>query len=323
VSWTAPTDDGGSAITGYELQTAPGTFVYATPGSATTAVVTGLHPGSEYRFSVRALNGVDTGQWSAASAPVLISDVIPPGTGVLIVGTGDYGNVSGADWLNSTLTGDGYTVVERYADSLPADLRPFDQIWVYTTNGLSTTDQNRLVSYAESGHGVYLTGERPCCEAANESDSAIVNQVVPGGGVTIGGLGDPFYAYGQVQLNPTAVGGSTTTPYAPTAWTVDAPGGMDGVSGDNVFASVSGPGSTVLGAVWDSSEVTGGGRVAVLMDINWCEQWELDPVTAPQISADLALFLSGLSAPPSPPSDPVATPVSVGGTSLAASPTRS
>jgi hypothetical protein len=75
---------------------------------------------------------------------------------------------------------------------------------------------------------------------------------------------------------------------------------MSGVADNNVFASVSGPGSTTLGAVWGASDLVGDGRVAVLMDVNWAEPWEQDGTTAPQIAQNLAYFLSGLSAPPTP-----------------------
>ena len=62
---TAPSDNGGSAISGYEYQQRTGTGTW---GSATTlssnGVVTGLTNGTQYGFQVRAVNSVGSGDWS-------------------------------------------------------------------------------------------------------------------------------------------------------------------------------------------------------------------------------------------------------------------
>jgi flagellar biosynthesis protein FliR len=73
VTWTAPVSDGGSPISGYVvtpyvgLATGPSTTFNST---ATTQVVTGLTPGTAYRFRVRAINGVGTGGFSTVSNSV-------------------------------------------------------------------------------------------------------------------------------------------------------------------------------------------------------------------------------------------------------------
>ncbi len=86
VNWRAPTDDGGSAITGYVI-TPFIAGVAQTPvdvGDVTTDDVTGLTNGTAYTFTVAAENSVGTGPASAASNAVTPSVPTAPGapTGV-------------------------------------------------------------------------------------------------------------------------------------------------------------------------------------------------------------------------------------------------
>jgi hypothetical protein len=76
LSWTAPVDDGGTPITGYDVQYSTDGkhgWTSASPAShASTAAsftVTGLRDGRRYRFRVAAINAQGTGGYSAASAP--------------------------------------------------------------------------------------------------------------------------------------------------------------------------------------------------------------------------------------------------------------
>ena len=79
VSWTPPQTNGGSAISGYTVTSSPDGKTATAPAGATTATVTGLTNGVDYRFAVRAVNAVGTSAASAASPPVTPAAAQPPG----------------------------------------------------------------------------------------------------------------------------------------------------------------------------------------------------------------------------------------------------
>ena len=61
LTWSAPADDGGSAVTGYQYQVDQGDWNNVGPGGARSVVVSGLENGRQYTFAVRAVNGVGPG----------------------------------------------------------------------------------------------------------------------------------------------------------------------------------------------------------------------------------------------------------------------
>ncbi|MFD0674410.1 S-layer homology domain-containing protein [Cohnella sp. GCM10027633] len=68
VSFTAPSDDGGSPITSYTVKASPGNRTAS--GSGSSIVVTGLSNGTAYTFTVIASNGEGDGPASEASSSV-------------------------------------------------------------------------------------------------------------------------------------------------------------------------------------------------------------------------------------------------------------
>jgi hypothetical protein len=96
VSWTVPSDDGGSAITGYTVTPFAGTTA-GTPvsvGASTTKTrVSGLTNGTAYTFTVAATNGAGTGPASGASNAVTPKASILEFTTPGVVDAGDPGSV--------------------------------------------------------------------------------------------------------------------------------------------------------------------------------------------------------------------------------------
>lgn len=141
LSWTAPGNNGGNAITGYKIQ-----YLVAsdTPdwnsatsqdvGATTTATVTGLANDTAYLFRVAAINEPGQGAFSAQSSAITPVGVIPGApTGV----GGTFGNTQVAlSWTAPAYDGDtpltGYAV--RYSSNGGTSWSD------YTTTNSTTTD---------------------------------------------------------------------------------------------------------------------------------------------------------------------------------------
>jgi hypothetical protein len=194
----------------------------------------------------------------------------PPGTGIAI-----FGDRGERDILDAHLRELQPNRIVFKSDSLPSDLPGpvFGTAWhVGAFAPLTGEERTRLRDFLATGGGVYLTGERPCCEELNDSITALVRAVVKGGeGITVGRQGDIAEPY---AFNPGARDGVTTTPNALGDWLPLAPGGIAGVGGPNVL--VASAGGIPVGAVWDEGDLVGDrGRLALLMDVNWLAN--LDP----------------------------------------------
>jgi hypothetical protein len=66
-TWTASADNGGAAITGYEVSLEPGGVFLKLPAGTTTATFTGLSRKTTYTVQVRAVNDAGAGPWAVAS----------------------------------------------------------------------------------------------------------------------------------------------------------------------------------------------------------------------------------------------------------------
>ncbi|MFF7986806.1 glycoside hydrolase domain-containing protein [Streptomyces sp. NPDC007901] len=77
VAWSAPEDDGGSPVTGYEITLGHGHQVEVHDPESRSTVFTRLPSGRSYSARVRAVNAVGTSAPSAATAPVVTGGSTP------------------------------------------------------------------------------------------------------------------------------------------------------------------------------------------------------------------------------------------------------
>ena len=141
VRWTAPADDGGSAVTGYSVRVLDAAqqqvgALRPAGAAATSLVVTGLTNGVAYHFQVAAINSAGTGAFSGSSNPVTPSAgaTVP---GPPVIGTPSAGPAGGeltaiARWTAPTSTGGsaitGYVVTALRMSSSAADATVLQRI---------------------------------------------------------------------------------------------------------------------------------------------------------------------------------------------------
>jgi hypothetical protein len=114
LSWTAPSSDGGSAITGYDVYqgTSPGgegaTPINSAPITGTTYTATGLSNGTTYYFTVKAINAIghSTASNEASATPATV-----PGAPTNVSAAPHPGKIALA-WTAPTNTGG--SAIENY-----------------------------------------------------------------------------------------------------------------------------------------------------------------------------------------------------------------
>lgn len=148
VTWTPPTNTGGTPITGYTVNSSPGGLTCTSTSTACT--VTGLGKGISYTFTVTATNAVGTSDPSEASPEVTLTST--PGRVTALKATPLKAAVQ-VTWVTPTDTGG--LEISRY------EYRVGKQTWVSTTStgvtirnlvkGRSITVQVRAVNATGAG----------------------------------------------------------------------------------------------------------------------------------------------------------------------------
>jgi hypothetical protein len=187
------------------------------------------------------------------------------------------------------------------SSTLPNNLMQYRAIWYIDTNPLTSAQQSKLEAFVDSGRGLYLTGEADvCCTPLDNADGTVINDLVTGGGIEVGGLGGADSPSDPNPVTGNAIDSVAVNPNVLTTWTPSSPGGIGGVAPANEFTSTDFGGQPKpTGAVWDGASLLGGaGRLAILMDINWLESEFWDQPTAIAVALNIERFL--MSATPVP-----------------------
>ncbi|HWK28098.1 MAG TPA: Ig-like domain-containing protein [Solirubrobacter sp.] len=188
--------------------------------------------------------------------------------------------------MRSTLETLGLPSVARAAD-VPADLSPYQSVWyVEAYAGLDSGERDRLVAFSRAGGNLYLTGERPCCETLNSGVQDVLRRTLKNTNVQVGGLG---YPDGPFAFNASVTDYVQSYPNFLVEFVPDSPGGIDGIGGVDSSNVLARNDTVAVGAVWPEKDmVSGKGRTALLMDIDWLKDTARTPIVE-----NLANFLSG------------------------------
>jgi len=92
VTWNPPADDGGAAVTGYQVTSSPGGIVVGVGATTQVASFTGLTPGTLYTFTVTATNSA--GLTSAPSPPSPPIQMPPAGPMSIVPTAINFGTVA-------------------------------------------------------------------------------------------------------------------------------------------------------------------------------------------------------------------------------------
>jgi hypothetical protein len=200
VTWTAPSNTGGSAITGYSVTGAPGGSCTTT--GATSCVVTGLTNGTAYTFQVVATNAQGTGA-AASSNTVTPEAALAPAIFAVSPSTGPQAGGTAVTITGSNLTG---------ASQVLFGQTPATSVTVNSANQITA------VSPAHAGGAVDITVVTPAGQDVLElSYTYDAPPAVPG---------TPIPAAGDRQVNVSwpqvLTGGGDPVSYTVTA----SPGGQ-------------------------------------------------------------------------------------------------
>jgi hypothetical protein len=160
------------------------------------------------------------------------------------------------------------TLVRAYTPNpMPDDLSGFDSVWIIQVPQINVAYQGRIGAFAKAGGGLYMTGERACCEALNTSIRDIVGALLrppyPTVNATTTEGGDLF-----VPVSPGPFG-LTSTPNVIAKWETQAAGLIAGVPATRqVFKQSTGTG--IGAAVYPPEDfIKGSGCIYIAMDLTF------------------------------------------------------
>lgn len=214
VSWSAPSNNGGSPVTGYTATASPSgrTCVTAT----TSCTVTGLTNGTSYTFTVKASNLIGPGSSSSASSGV-IPATTKPGPPTAVVGTVGNAQVSftwAAPLDNGGASVTAYTVTAFTSGGVAVSPAKTCSPASVSTRACTITGLTNGTDYKFS---VTATNARGTSDASGQT-GLLRPLTVPGAptGLT-GTVGDSQVSF--TWAAPASTGGSAITAYTVTTYT--------------------------------------------------------------------------------------------------------
>jgi hypothetical protein len=184
----------------------------------------------------------------------------------LVIGAADYRIRA----LEGNLVSLGYRPEEiTRLSGLPPSLEPYRVVW-HAGGEVAPADVQRLAAFVRDGGGLHLSGSPTA--AVNASLQPLVDALVRGGGITVGGAGT--YAPPS-EFNADAVGGIGLVPNVLTAfYRFQYARYVVGAAPRNVLASFPASGS-VSAAAWEPFDLHGGrGRLTLVMSDGWIQPGE-------------------------------------------------